>query len=272
MGAVWDALAEVGLSTLSVVGMLARAFLLWLVVALAAAIALFLLLRRLGWLDPGPTRARWARISFGLILFGMSGPVATITLVTGSVRNEVCAVVLEHCGRLGLSEKVGRLALAPLVVTRNLVHKKRVSPGALLQLQPEDDVSFLLARRNNLGVALLSGRLTRMAANRVDRDGSALERLVVKAMLRHELGSMEQRLAFYRGLLDGLKPDAAGKLTWRAAGFHVGQRLLRHNLIPVLRAPFNHLMLILALIAAVPPLLWLGVLGLVRRRRRRATG
>jgi len=54
-----DVLAATGLSLAGLAGTLLKATLLWFVVALAVSIFLFLVLRRVGWLDIGPDRTRW---------------------------------------------------------------------------------------------------------------------------------------------------------------------------------------------------------------------
>jgi len=206
-------------------------------------------------------------VTFGLILFLIAGPAATATGVVGSVRNEVCNVLLDQTGRTGLSAVAGHVALLPLVIARDAVEPPASKADLEAKYRPETDVSFLLAERKDFIVSALTGRLLERIL--ADKEASMVERLVVRMVLKEKLGSLEKRLALYRELLAGLRPGADGKLTWQAAGTHVGRRLIKRYLLPTIRAPFNNLMLTLGLIAALPLLLWIAgirIAGLVGRR------
>jgi hypothetical protein len=308
LGTVLEALGEAGLSVLGLAGALVRGLLLWGLVGLVVSLLLFFGLRRLGWLDAGPARTRWARVLFGLVLFLVFWPAATGAGVTFSLRRKVSAIVLEQCHRLRLTDAVGQLALVPVVAGHGALAVRPASLGAraaraveregglkaLLrkegrkerikgiaarsarrlreQLDPEADVSFLLdADRNRQALAQLSGGMARRALERVGLPAGEtwLGRLTIRLLERYAGGSLEEKLAFYQRILGELEPGPGGGLTWREAGRQVGGAFLRTTLLRTIARPFDALCLKLLLLALLPPLVVLVTVRIVALARRR---
>jgi len=283
---------------------LLRALVLWLLAALALAIVLFIVVRRLGWLDVRPpARTGWSRVLFGLLLFLVFGPASTATGVVFSVRNKVSSIVLEQARRLKVTAALGQLALLPMVAAHGalLLEEKEKLGGRALdalreaggleqlldrdlrkrtrdqllgrlgrQLSSEADVSFLLdGARNRRAVGLLSQRLVRQSLKGKEGEtrASLVGRLVTSLLARYAAGPVDQRLAFYNELMVGLSPGAGGRLTWREAGDQTGERLLSRTLIRAIHRPFDHLMLVLLAVALAPPLLLVGIVRLAALKR-----
>ena len=241
-----------------------RGVLLWGLAGFAAIAVIYLGCRRARWLEVSD-QSRWPHLALAVVLiFAVWPAIAAAGIVTGA-RDAVTGSLQHELSRPGMSEAIGAVLVAPLVV----IEASDVRDVDELWTR---DVSFLLddGRRLELS-ARASAEITRaLLAHSASASESEIWRWLNRVAIERFVAELMKKAQRYLALFSPLQGDASGALSFRSASLQVGQNFTNRELLPRVAAPFNKTRGAVLGSAAAVVIVFLLTVWLIRRRQPKA--
>lgn len=237
----------------------AKSLVIWGPIGIVVCTALYCLGTRLGWLEKGRIKNGWARMGYGVVLFGLCLPLIAVAGSLSGVCTAVMVILQAQVKEHQLAQPFGSLLIVPAVMAHLVTadNSKAALDELALSAWKSSDVSFLLDKtKRESALRGVSLDFVQYAIKKAQIEKalqtSWLGRLIQSYLEHAVIAATEKKLQTYATLFDTIQPEATGRLSFGGAGSQVGDALFAKTILPYLESMFRAWQLqVFALSAAV---------------------